>query len=257
MMGFGVFERPARSWASKGEAMKNLFRSALAIAAFAALLVVPSIASASPELTSPTGTKAAIGTKFLATNVAHAATTKAFTTTTAAGNMTCQNATVTGEVVKNDGTQLVGTISTFELSGSSGEPCASPFGPATITPNHTSNPTHNGIGSLPWCMTFGAKDEFTIFGEAGGSCTSGQTRPVTIVYHFGGAGGSFSCTYQRAAIKGTYTTHPADAILTIAQQEFSLITSSAIFCPSSFSIDMALTLATDVNHVSGTALYID
>jgi hypothetical protein len=236
--------------------MKHLFRATIAMAGFAALLVVPSIALASPELTHPTGTNAPVGTKFLATNVEHATTSKSFKTTLPTGTMECSTATVTGEVVQNNGTHLVGTISTFELNGTAGNTsvshCASPSGATTITPNHTTNPSHNGVASLPWCITFGKEDGFTIFGETGGSCTSGQTRAITIVYHSSLTG---ACTYQKAVISGTYTTHPADAILTIASQQFNRVTGSG-FCPTSFSIDMALTLATDVNGVAGAPLYI-
>jgi hypothetical protein len=232
--------------------MKNLLRAIIASAAFAALFVVPSIASASPELTSPTGTRAPVGTLFTATNVAHGATTKTFKTTLSAGTMECATATFTGEVIENTGTSFVGTISTFELKGTPAEPnanhCASPFGATTVTPNHTSNPSHNGVASLPWCIKANAlNDQFTIYG-----CTNGQARAITIVYHAGGIG---ACTYQKAFITGTYTTHPADAILTIAEQEFTKVTGNA-FCPTSFKIDLALTMTKDVSGAEGEALYI-
>lgn len=239
--------------------MKYRYRSTIALAAFAVLFTVPSIASASPELTSPTGTRAPVGTKFLATNVAHAGTALTFVTETSLGNMECETATITGEVVKNDGTHLVGTISTFELKGTAGNPssshCAGGYGGnITVTPNHTTNPTHNGVASLPWCLTLsGPEDTFTIFGETGGSCTSGQTRPITIVYDSTTLG---ACTYEKKEpIVGTYTTHPADAILTITKQEFKRVTGSG-FCPGSFNMRMALTLATDENDTSGAALFI-
>lgn len=238
--------------------MKKLLRATIAMALFAVLFVVPSIASASPELTSPTGTKAPVGTTFIGTNVAHAATPQKFLTTTPLGTMECAIATITGEVVKNDGTDLVGTISTFQLSGTAASPSASHctgFGGAvTVTPNHTTNPTHNGVGSLPWCITATKEDAFTIFGEAGGSCTSGQARPIIIVYHSATIG---ACMYERAQISGTYTTHPADAILTINKSQlFNRITGSG-FCPTSFEIHLALTLTTDVSGAEGAAVYID
>lgn len=231
--------------------MKNLFRATLAMAAFAVLFVVPSIASASPELTSPTGTRTPVGTLFIATNVEHAQTAKTFKTTLTTGTMECATATFTGEVVENSGTSFVGTISTFELKGTPGEPsanhCASPFGATTVTPSHSSNPTHNGVASLPWCIKANTlNDQFTIYG-----CTNGQARPITIVYH----GSIGACTYEKASITGTYTTHPADAILTIANQEFIKVTGSA-FCPSSFKIDLALTLTKDVSGTEGEAMYI-
>lgn len=227
------------------------------MAGFAALFAVPSPTSASPVLTHPTGTAAPVGTTFIATNVAHANTPQVFRTTTSLGNMECAAATVTGEIVKNDGTDLVGTISTFELKGTPSSPstshCGGGFsGNVSVTPNHTSNPTHNGVASLPWCITAAKEDVFTIFGEAGGSCTSGQTRPITIVYDSTVIG---ACTYEKAQVSGTYTTHPADAILTISGQKFTKITGSG-FCPATFEIHLALTLTTDVSGAEGAAVYI-
>jgi hypothetical protein len=230
--------------------MKILLCATIAMVAFAAFFVAPTLASASPELTSPTGTRASVGTLFTATNVAHANTPSTFRTTLSTGTMECATATFTGEVIENSGTNLVGTISTFELKGTPGTPnashCASPLGATTITPNHASNPTHNGVASLPWCIKFSAEDIFTIYG-----CTNGQARPITIVYH----ASIGACTYEKASIFGTYTTHPADAVLTIAEQQFTKVTGSA-FCPSTFKIDMALTLTKDVSGAESEAVYI-
>jgi hypothetical protein len=234
----------------------------MAIGALTALLVAPSYASAtSPTLCETSGgtcSNLATGTKFLATNVEHSGTSRKFITQSNLGNMECETATVTGEIVKNSEAQVVGTISTFEVKGTAGNPssshCAGGYGgQITVTPNHTTNPTHNGVASLPWCITFGAEDRFTIFGEMGGSCTSGQTRPTTIVYDSSTLG---ACTYEKKEpVVGTYTTHPADAILTINGQTFTKIAGS-VFCPASFNLFLALTLATDVSEASGAALYL-
>lgn len=238
--------------------MKTLLRSTIAMAAVVALFVLPSLASASPELTSPTGTRAPVGTKFIGTNVAHASAPKQFLTTTPIGTMSCATATITGEVVKNDGSHLIGRITTFQLSGTEASPSSSHCngfggGATSVTPSHTTNPTHNGVAALPWCITAsGAENVFTIYGEVEANCANGKTRPITILYENASIG---NCTYQRAQISGTYTTHPADAILTIKGQPFTKVTGSA-FCPSSFEIHLGLTLTTDVSEAEGEAVYI-
>lgn len=238
--------------------MKNLLRATIAMAAFAALFVVPSVASASPELTSPTGTQAPVGTTFIGTNVKHGTAPQQFLTTTPSGTMTCATATITGEVVKNDGTHFVSRITTFQLSGTETNPTSSHcagFGgsPTSVTPSHTTNPSHNGVAALPWCLTAsGVKDEFTLFGEVEGNCTNGKTRPITILYENATIG---SCTYQRAQIVGTYTTHPADAVLSISGNQFTKVT-GGVFCPASFEIHLGLTLTTDVSGAEGEAVYI-
>jgi hypothetical protein len=186
-------------------------------------------------------------------NVAHASSVKAFLTTSAAtGNFECATTTMTGELAKNSGTQIQINITTAAFSGTPAEPnsthCTGPgaYGAMTMTPNHTTNPTHNGISSLPWCLTVeGAQDEFSI---RGGKCSE-AVRPLTFVYHSSVIG---ACTFSGSQITGTYTTHPADAIFTVQKKEFTRITGSA-FCPGGWGMDWAFTMTTDGNN---TPLYI-
>jgi hypothetical protein len=236
--------------------MKTVIRSCIALAA---ILAVPPLAYASPELTSPTGTKAPVGTKVIATNVAHSSTSKTVKLTHAqSGNIECATATATGELTSNTGSHIAGNITTVDFSGKPGmEPhgpdCTWPlFGNTTITPSHFSNPCHSSISgnhcSLPWCVTANtADDKFTV---RGGACNE-AARPVT----FRLVTSSFECSYQKASVAGTYTTHPADAVATVEKQVFTRTTGSA-FCPIEFSLDMALTLATDINGVSGEAIWV-
>lgn len=232
--------------------MKNLIRASIATVAFAAVCVVPSVASASPELTHPTGTTAPVGTLIEGINVAHAATPTPVTFTTPLGNIQCTTLTFTGKLIKNTGTQIEIEITTFEIRGTAGvvphtTHCSSITGSGTmtVTPNHTTNPVHNGISSLPWCLKAeGLKNEFTI---SGGAC--GAPRALTLTFDTSVAG---ACSYQKASIAGTYTTHPVDAIFTAANFEFTKTTGSA-FCPGSWKMDFAFTLTTDENT---TPLYI-
>lgn len=229
----------------------KLVKACIALAAFAALLVVPSIASAtSPQLQHPTGiaaqgwTEAGAGKGLLiqGTNVKHSNTPTETVMTTSIGNVECTTATLTGELAKNKETEIWGDITTAEFKGTPGvtphtSHCKSPIGNVTITPSHSTNPTHEGVASLPWCVTAkGNEDTFTVRGgkchEAARSLTFTMDTPIGV------------CAYQKASVTGTYTTHASAAIATISGQEFTKVTGSA-FCPGSGKLDMAFTLETD------------
>jgi hypothetical protein len=231
----------------------KLVKACIAMAAVVALFVVPSMASASPELGETVGgvfTKTPVGTNIIATNVAHSATVKTTKFTTPITTVECTTATLTGPVTSNTGTHIAGEITTAEF-GNNGAPCTSGLGNTSVTPSHSSNPTHNGVGSLPMCLTANtANDKVTV---RGGKCSE-ASRPLTFALHTAIAG---TCSYQRASLTATYTTHPADAVGTVdANQPFTKITGSG-FCPAEGSLDMAFTLTTDLaNNVEGPALSI-
>jgi hypothetical protein len=232
--------------------MSKLTRAFFVAAVFAALFLVPSVASASPELTHPTGTTAPVGTLIEMKNVAHSISPKGFATKGATGTFECATTTMTGELAKNSGTQIQANITTAEFRGTPEEPnsadCFQPggYGATTMTPNHTQNPTHNGNSSLPWCFTVeGAEDKFSL---RGGKCSE-AARPLVFVYHSAVAG---ACTFQKSALSGTYTTHPSDAIFTVQGQEFTRATGSA-FCPGAWGMDWSFTMTTDGNN---TPIYI-
>ena len=225
----------------------KLVKACIAMAAFAALVVVPSVASASPLLTSPTGTTAPAGLSIQATNVAHAGTAKHTLMTTSAGNVTCDTATLTGALEKNTGTHIAGNITTVQFEGPAGGPCSSPLGNVTITPNHTTNPVHNGQASLPWCVTANTLDDKITL--RGGLCSQ-AARPLTFAMHTPIG----ECEYWKASVTATYTTHPAAAIATVSGEEFKKTTGS-VFCPESGKLDMAFTLETDVANPQD--VYVD
>lgn len=233
----------------------RLVKACIALAAFAAIFVVPSMASAALELTHPTGTRAPVGTNILATNVAHSTTPTQTVLTTNIGNVTCAKATITGTVTKNDGTTVEGTISTAEFGGThevttSGHCAGSGIlgSQITPTPSHTSDEDK----SLPWCLKAEKEHVFRVWGESEGSCA--KKRPVTFTLH-----GAITCTYEKPEVIGTYTTHPSDLIVTVNKQIFTRSASSSAFCPKEGGLDLAFTLATDVvpGETSGAAVYID
>lgn len=243
----------------------KLVKACIAMAAFAALFVVPSVASAI-QLTHPTGTKAPNGTLLMATNVAHAGTSSILKMSTPLGPVECATATLTGELTNNGANGVIeGTISTAEFRGTPANHavahCKSPVGNVTVTPSHSSNPCHTPTGgsahcSLPWCIRTAANDKITVYGEplVGGCANTAAARPITFVLHTELCG---SATYSRASLTATYTTHPTDAVATVdAEQPFKRITGSG-FCPSEGTLSMAFTLTTDNNGVSGEPVYID
>jgi hypothetical protein len=230
----------------------KLFKACIVLAAFAALFVMPTIASASPELTHPTGTTATgdhettaltgkdEGITIEATNVSHSTTAKNTVMTTGLGNLECATATLTGTLITNTGTKIEGEISTAQFNGTPGTPaaahCSAPggLGTVTFTPSHTSNPA----GGLPWCVIAeGLQNKFIV---RGGTCTE-VARPLKFTLHSALLG---ACVYEKAQVEGTYTTHPVDAIMTITEQEFKKISGSG-FCPGSGKLDMAFTMFTD------------
>jgi hypothetical protein len=245
----------------------KLLKACIALAAFAAIFVVPSIASAtSPRLyetTTATGTGEGInsvvpeGTKIAAFNVAHASTPLTTVLKSNLGNIECETATLTGELTKNKETVIEGNITTAEFLGKPNssphsERCSGGFGGDTlVTPRHTSDT----IGSLPWCLKVsGLEDKFTV---RGGKCSE-AARGLKFTLDTSTLG---ACSYEKAAaepVVGTYTTHPSDAILTIANQKFAK-TAGSVFCPSTGELFMSFTVTTDedsVNHLKNKALNI-
>ncbi|MGN6201343.1 MAG: hypothetical protein ACTHNY_02935 [Solirubrobacterales bacterium] len=225
----------------------------MALAAFAAFAVAPSVASATndPDVTHPTGTLLAVShaapAAITATNVGETLMTDIN------GNVLtrCNKAVMTGDLETNTGSGTVEatiTSATFAGSGSlasNGElECTGSFGNITVT----ANPATNG---LPWCLRSTSTmvtDEFQIRGNG---CTS-ASRPIRFVLDSTTAG---ECAYERSgAIPGTFTTHPASASaaqLSISKVEFPRI-SGGFLCPSAGFLDMTFELETS----SGSAIYI-
>jgi hypothetical protein len=206
---------------------KKLMTGLLALVALAAM-ALPAVASASPEITHPTGTTLATGAKITGTNVGNTVLTSSL------GNVECSKALMTGTLTKNSGTAVEGTISSASFKGTEGgaeEKCSGAFGSVAVT-----------VTSLPWCIRATntmAPDEFQV---RGGACTE-AAKAITFALHTSLFG---TCTFERAAaspVTGTFRTHAAgDALLTITNVAF---TRTSGFCPSEGKLDMSFTLETD------------
>lgn len=231
--------------------MKKLIRACIALAAFGALFVIPSVASAAgPELTAPTGTPLPVGSAIIGTNTI-TGVHKPTVMTTSIGNVECTGATMEGTLLKNTGTHVEGEITTAEFGGTvggttTGHCSGSGFlASPVVTPSHTSNPSIAGAPALPWCITAsGNKDEFTV---RGGKCSE-ASRPLRFLLHASGT----QCAYEKASVTGTYLTHPNHAVLTIASQTFTKVAGGSFFCPSSGTLHMSFTLET----AKGEDIYI-
>jgi hypothetical protein len=209
------------------------------VAAIMALAVVPAAASAtnSPEAVESGGTKVPVGSKILATN------TETVKLTDVNGNtvLSCGKAWLTGEVTKNDGSNVEGTISGAEFHNVESTTCSGIIGSdVQVTPHPGSNPSTNG---LPWCIRSTSTMATHEFQVRGNSC-SGLTRPIRFVLH---APFANECVYQRtAAIPGTFTTGIGSTTLAISKVEFERLSGSSP-CPDKGFLDMRFTLHTDVS----------
>jgi hypothetical protein len=219
---------------------KKILALCAAIMAFA---VVPSVASAanSPELVESGGGTVAVGSLIEGTNIGNTLMTDI------SGNtlLSCDIATLTGKVSKNDGSNVEGDISTASFKNLSASTCSGSIGATLVTPSHSSNPSTNG---LPWCIrstTAMATDEFQVRGN---KCSE-AARPIRFILHVPLIG---ECTYQRTSpVVGSFSTGIGSTTLTISKVEFPKIAGSSL-CPSAGFLDMTFMLETD-----GTSTRID
>jgi hypothetical protein len=227
---------------------RKVITTSMVVAAFAILAVAGSASAA--QLTSPTGTLAAVGTKVKATNVGN---TKLLDTS---GNVLteCTSTTMTAEVIKNNGTEVEANITTVAAGGTGAvfngsNECTSTFGGFTATFN-----VGNGV---PWCLkSVNATDEFTIRGNL---CTQ-ASRSITVVLDSTTVG---SCKYSRTEpFKGAFTTHSTgDAVLTVTGSGATGGTDAelakeegGVLCPSIGILSASYTLEKDEAGV--TPMYI-
>jgi hypothetical protein len=221
--------------------MNKVLKTCIVMAAFAAFLVVPSIAAAVNEatVTAPTGTNLAAGSLIRGTNKETNGTHVIATLTDVNGNVLtqCTTATLTGTLKENSGTSVKGEVTAAEFIGT---PNVTPHtthcaGIGNITV--TTNPATNG---LPWCLRSDntmLTDEFQV---TGGECAKAP-RPIRFILHSGLAG---ECTYERTTpVVGTYTTHPEDAILHVSKQKFTKVGGGG-FCPGEGFLDLTQRLET-------------
>ena len=223
---------------------KKLITACMALAAFAAFAVVPSLASAKPVITHPTGTVLATPTKITATNIGETEMV------TSIGTLKCSTATLTGTLTTNS--TAAGTEGTIESAtfagtgsaiGSSDKECTGGFGNAAITPN----PATNG---LPWCLeATEANDKFNL---RGGSCAE-KERAIRFTIDLTVFGSTLTCNYERTtAATGTLTTDTSgeDAQGGIVSQNWPAVAGNPFGCPSNGELTMKFTLETDQETAS-------
>lgn len=214
----------------------------MACGALAACAALPAVASASAVLTE-NGVAVAAGQKITGTQVGNS---KLTTTDGTKTELECTTGTMTGELKKNNGSEIQGEITSVSFGGTGGqqfagqEPeCTGEVGNATVTPVVSSK--------APWCLSAIGADEFTIIGGTCGGATS-NIRFIIDTTSFG------ECEYESTAhIVGTYVTNGTSAILSVTnvvhssgseRNGFKRIR-GGIACPSSGSLDMSFTLETD------------
>lgn len=214
---------------------RKVITTAIGVVVFAILAVAGNASAA--QLTSPTGTRAAVGTKVKATNVG---VSKLMTDDGSTVLTECSTTTLTGEVIKNNGTEAEANITSVSAGGTGAvfngsNECTGSFGNFTATFT-----VGNGV---PWCLkSVNGTDEFTI---RGGLCTQ-AARSITVVVDSTTVG---SCKYNRTEpFRGTFTTHSTgDAVLsmtpgantTLAKEE------GGILCPSAGTLAISYTLEKD------------
>lgn len=235
--------------------MNKVLRTCIAMAAFAAFLVMPSIVLAANEatVTHPTGTTAPVGLNIIGTNKETNGSHVAVAITDVNGNVLgqCTTATITGELTKNTHEAVEVDFTSAEFKGTPGvsphtSHCSSSFGTITWTISSAAN-------GLPWCLrstnAMVTNDEFEI---RGGKCTE-VARPIRFILHSSLAG---ECTYQRTpSLAGHYSTHPEDASLHVSKQEFPKVAGGAV-CPSKWFLDLTLRLSAETSPGVETGLWI-
>jgi len=223
---------------------KKLITACMALVSLAAF-ALPATASATndPELLcTKGGATCPVGTKIIGHNIGELLMTdinkKVLTQ--------CSTAFMTGELTKNSGTAVEGTISTADFGGTGTkaagavEPeCTGSFGNITVT----TGPFASNEGT-PWCLKSDntmATDEFQVRGNA----CSGASRSIEFILDSTTVG---ECKYTRTtAIPGTYTTEATgDAIMSIFEQRFPK-SAGGFLCPSEGYLDLTFTLEKDTD----------
>lgn len=192
----------------------------------------PLYISGGPIATFPTGTK--LGTE----TAIRAKTTGAIKLTGAAGEslLECSSGETAGTLKKNSGTEIEANIESAFFTGTGTEgTCTSPFGNTEWTLNSATN-------GLPWCLRATSAMAANEFQIRGNNC-AGVSRPIRIVVETTAV---TNCSYERkAAITGTYTTHPEDADLHLGNAILLETEPRKAACADETTMDASFTLERD------------
>ena len=217
----------------------------LACVAIAAMGVVPSLASAAPVVTHPTGTVAPVGTLIKATNVTEA------TLSNALGTLKCSSVVLTGELTSNSTAGgIKGTMTSAVFGGTTGKTISGDEAPECTGTGFYAG----GIGVTakpPYCIeATGATDTFKM---RGGKC-SAEGSAVKFQLSVTVFGAVVSCLYEKAALEGTFKTDPEDVTTTLSEQEFTKAAGSGGECPSSGKLSMTTT--SEIDSATVEPLYV-
>ena len=204
-------------------------KSRLIAACIAAIVVLPSsaLATNSPEVTYPTGTKLATETKLRAVNVGEPKLTLGATT------VTCSSSQLEGKLTKNTGEEVEATI---EAASFTGGDCSHNGGQWTAI---STAPKEHGI---PWCLRSTPEHLEHEVQIRGGKCSEVSAQPIRLEVNTQETKVVFECVYERsAAVPGTYQTHPGDTVLTSNNVEFLRVAGNIVICPASMKIDTSFT----------------
>jgi len=247
---------------------KKLITVCMALFALAAF-ALPAVASASPQITHPTGSRLNPETGecttvkkticIKATNVGETLLKDGEGKNTLTR---CTTASMTWYLRKNTGTEIEADIHTATFSGTGAtfdglNECTGSINNLTVTTNGE-DPVGTKIDEgtvpkgTPYCLLATNKmnpDEFQI---RGGTCSE-SARLITFIFDVTNplGGSNFECKYERGAteaIKGTFTTDTTgDAILSVtpANSKFTLETGGNLLCPAGLSLEISFTLETD------------
>ncbi|MGN6586232.1 MAG: hypothetical protein ACTHKT_02015 [Solirubrobacterales bacterium] len=200
----------------------------------AILGAVPSIASASPELQTSTGTKVPVETELKGVNVGN------WLFTTSAGTMECTKVKLSAKVHQNSGTEVKITITEFNLRGDDPEEekCTGTI-PDLFGSTSTWGMTTKVSLTNHWCWETSTVFPSTEFTLTDAACTlEGKKVPIVIdeTTHSGLSLGT--CEYERSGVKGTYNLNAAPLEFTLAEKtEFTLVGGTATNCPKSGVMD--------------------
>jgi hypothetical protein len=226
--------------------MRKLIAACLVVTALAA---VPSMASAKPVLTSPTGTVAPVGTKIVGTLAA--GTTSILTTSF--GQLVCNTAIVKGSLSANStASGNEGTITSVEFGNTSGAKSASEPEPECTGSGFLAGGAFVTVTSPVCVETTEATDTIKVRGGECGKAPSAIVFHLTVTTIFG----NVPCSYQRTAVTGpltgTLNTHPTQASATFAEQGFVKTGESGGECPVSAKIDLSFNSETE----AGAPVYV-
>jgi hypothetical protein len=215
---------------------KGAIRTVVAVALLA-FTAVPALASASPVLKDSKGTLA-VGTQIAATNIGN------IKFVTSIATVECQTGALTGNVAKNNGTEVGASFATASFTGTgSGGKCTTSFlGDVGVVTKR-----------LPWCLRAGgniAKDTLLLTSL---QCSGGGLLEFTFNNALAG-----ECTYvMNFSAGGSFTTGTGvgtRAELGLFGQEFEQ-SGGGILCPGSGYIQMKFNLET--NDASKLPIWIE